>query len=277
VLALARSSALVFSVVFANAAGAQDSPSQEAPSLARASALIEDADFEAARAVLTELAAGEGFSERDVLVWLALSALVEFALTGTPPEDELGALLAFDPAHSLGESVPPDLRDALDDLRDREHPPVEIAVEATSSRGRYRLRAAVANDGAGIVREPRVYARAGGEREWRASEGGVLTLDTAADEIAYYAEAVGPGGAIIARQGSADAPLVLRSTTRAERVVEPPPIVGDGVDDGGFPTGAVIGISVGAAVAIGVAVVLALVLPVSPASPLEPPSFELEL
>jgi hypothetical protein len=194
-------------------------------------------------------------------------------VTGTPPADELGAILALDPAHVLGESVPPDLRNALDALRTQAHPRLEIAVEATSGPGRYRLRGVVSNDGAGIVREPRVLARPRGEREWRASEDGVLAIETPADEIAYYAEAIGPGGAIIARQGSADAPLVLRSTAPVERVEEPSPVVEE--EDGDFPTGVVVALSAGAAVAIGVAVVLALILPVSPASPLERPSFEL--
>jgi hypothetical protein len=265
--ALARLTTCALVACLTPVASAQDA---DAPSLARAGALIEDADFESAREVLRTLAAGEGFSESDVLVWLELSMLVEFAIGGTPPEPELGALLALDPDRQLGEAVPPDLRDALDALRARPHPPLEIAVEATSTAGRYRLRAVVSNDGASIVREPRVFARPAGERSWRASEDGALAIETAAAELAYYAEAIGPGGAVVARQGSADAPLVLRSQARAPEVE---PVVPE--DDGDFPVAAVAIVSAGTAVAIGVAVVLALVLPVSPSSPLDRPTFPL--
>src|SRR5262249_35180532 len=142
------------------------------------------------------------------------------------------------------------LRNALEELRAAPHPALAIAAEATAADGGFSVHAAVANDPGGIVRETRVFVRPRGESEWRTSAAGELAVQSVASEVSYYAIAIGPGGAIVARHGAEGAPLVFRT---APPIATPPPrqtpVLVPGDDGGGVSAGVIVSIVAGAAVA----------------------------
>jgi hypothetical protein len=75
----------------------------------------------------------------------------------------------------------------------------------------------VSDDNAGLVQSLRVRARVSGAA-WRRVERATLEIPAAAGAtVEYVAEAVGPGGAVLAQAGTDDAPL---RTTLAPALVE---------------------------------------------------------
>jgi hypothetical protein len=202
-------------------AGAQEAAPRAA--LDAAIAHAEDADFASALAAFEEAEAGASLDRGALVRLFAHRATVHFALGELAAmEADLTRLLALDPEATPPTSAPPPVHDALLRLRGSVQPPaLEAAVHATGTG--LEVRAHVREGGADLVRGLRAWGRAEGGT-WSRGEGGVVSITAApGTEVEWYAEAIGPGGAVVASTGDAASP-------RHARVPLPPPAPG-GSDD----------------------------------------------
>ena len=184
------------------------------PTVARAHPLVDrgrtqavDADFEAALATFAAAEARDDLSRADLVRLLESRAYVHFA-TGDHRalENDVAMLAALSPSHRFDVSIPPEVRElhalAAEAAGERLHLEVE-ALELAS--GVVEVRALAVGDPGGLVGRVRVFVReAGGP--WAEGGGGVRLPAPTGARVEWYAEAVGPGGAIVANQGTADDP-----------------------------------------------------------------------
>ncbi|MBX7195691.1 MAG: hypothetical protein K1X94_26780 [Sandaracinaceae bacterium] len=172
-------------------------------------AAYEEADFERALALFEQAEAGDGMSAADLAILLEHRALAAQALGR---DDEVGraltALAELDPAHAFSARVPPTIVAAFAERARAQQAAVTVEAHATRTDRGVRVDALAAHDTAALVRTLRIGVRT--ESGWRVSLGASVTLSLEPTRaLAYYAEAVGPGGALLAQHGSAESPLVL--------------------------------------------------------------------
>ncbi|MGE0784285.1 MAG: hypothetical protein AB7S26_01255 [Sandaracinaceae bacterium] len=255
--------------------GPRGAHAQAEDGLTQAEALISDAEFDAARAQLDELGASGALAREEVVRWLELRALLEFAVSGgAAPMTLLLGLVSLEPAYELAPTRPPELRTALTEARVASHGTLRQSVSAQRIDGVVVLRAEVGGDPAALVRESRIHARVEGDAEWRTSSSGRLEVATGGRAVRYYATAIGPGGAILARDGSEGDPRIVAAVPDEEspraRILDPGPVVEHAPED---LTGLWVGLGIGLAVLAAVGITLGIVLSQEPDSPLGRPMF----
>jgi hypothetical protein len=179
------------------------------PAIARAIEYAEDADFASALAAFEEAESARSLGRDELVRLYAHRATVQFALGQTPAmEADLRRLVALDPHAALPASAPPPVGDALDALRAEPHTP-EIDADARAIATGAEIRASVREGRADLVRGLRAWGRRD-TGEWESGEGGAVTIDAVAtDTVLWYAEALGPGGVVVASHGTRTAPLSL--------------------------------------------------------------------
>ncbi len=219
--------------------------------LARAREAFDRAELEAAIAAYDEAAAGDGLSRAELMELLRGRALARHAARDVAgAEQDLVALLSLDPDAELGEMAPPALQRSFARLRGEVSAPLAIEVSVTPLPDGFRVRTTVREDVASLVREIRVHARTDGE--WSVEAGDDVAI--VADRLEYAVEAIGPGGAVIAHEGTREDPRTIEAP-RVEPEPEAPAPAGDDT------VAIAVGVSVGAAAVIAaVAIVLAVVL-----------------
>ncbi len=253
-------------------------------SLAPASALAHPLLDEARRAynatqhergleLLDQAEAGTDLTRDDLVELLLLRAMMHRAQRQMDlAEVDLLRLAGLDPTRQLGREIHPSLRRLFDTVRERVPGPVRLELAAERNGDIVRVRVTVADDVAALTQAFRLYARPEGG-SWRETEQATLEIDVRPSQAAeYYAEAIGPGGAVIATSGSRDAPSRLEpeggaiaevggegdvgagagsgSESGAGGTEQPPP------PGGGDDVGLWVGLGVGAAVLVAAAIVI---------------------
>lgn len=236
---------LVCAVSSVSTARAQDA-------LAEATAAFQRAAFAEAIEAYDRAAAGDGLDRDGVLALLEGRALARHAARDhAGAERDLAALLSLQPDATLGEMAPPALQRAFARLQGEVAGTIALSVEASRVPDGFAVRTRVQNDVASLVRAVRVHWES--EGEWRRAEGrGVRVV--AGSTLRFYVEAIGPGGAVLARHGSPDAPERAAAIEGGASPVEAP------IEPASDDTALWVGVGVGAAVMVAVAVVLAVVL-----------------
>jgi hypothetical protein len=121
---------------------------------------------------------------------------------------DLARLVSIAPGHALDRRAPPDVQTALLEARTASPGPIRLSASPEPSPAGVTVRAEVSRDPSGLVREVRVVGRIRGTARWqRASDAPLFIAADAASVIEYYAEAIGPGGAVLARNGTEGEPL----------------------------------------------------------------------
>lgn len=169
-----------------------------------------EGDFEAASAALDDVNDDARLSVDDLVALLEVRALARRALgdeRGT--EDALAALATLRPAHRFGDETPPDVQDQFARLRGE-----RLALDAGAhvASGELVLRARTV-DPSRLIRRVRIAVRIGGA--WSVEDGRERRVAVGTEPTEWYAEAIGPGGAIVASAGSADDPRVASGATAA--------------------------------------------------------------
>jgi hypothetical protein len=218
--------------------------------------LYEEADLNGALDALAN--AEEGPLDRSELLRLLLTrALVRFGLGEFGPlERDLLAIATIEPDYDLGVRAPPPLQNAFARAKERVTAPLGVRVELEGMAGGVRLEAVASGDRAGVVERVVIAARPAGQSEFSRGDGGTLTLPVGeGGEIELYAEAIGPGGAVLATDGTRQEP---------RRATVPAPVAagGGGAVDTGPNVPLVVGVTVGSAVVVA-AVIVAIVLATS--------------
>jgi len=124
--------------------------------------------------------------------------------------------------------------------------PVRVRSEVGRSGSSVTARAEIVADPGRLSRVARIHVRSAGERTFRSSDR-AITLRGIEGALEHFAEAVGPGGVVLATDGSRDAPLTFEI-----------PSTNDPVRTGGSSPWPWIGAGIGlvvAAVVVGVLVV----------------------
>lgn len=216
-----------------------------------------DADFEGAMAAFDAAEAGP-LTRAELVRILEGRAFVHFA---RGDEDAVAAALvrlgAIAPEHRFAPETPPELRERFAELATSGA--LELIVDVQIRDDDARLEARATGDPGGLVRHVRVGARVDDDGEWVTAQDEPLRLPfDRARALFFYGEALGPGGAVLARDGSRETPRLR-------------PGEGSGDD---VPWGW-IGLGVGAAVAVAVVVAIVVVVAqpadTTPTAPTFPP------
>ncbi|MBX3272907.1 MAG: hypothetical protein KF729_21775 [Sandaracinaceae bacterium] len=162
------------------------------------------ADFDGALAAFDEAEAGT-LTRAELVRVFEGRAHVHYALgRAAALEAALARLAAMAPEHRLAPETPPELVERFARLADRRR--LTLEVELTESETEARLEARAEGDPGGLVRHVRVAARVGDGAWLEAQDEPLILPIDAARALAYYGEALGPGGAVVARDGSREAP-----------------------------------------------------------------------
>lgn len=182
---------------------------QAHPAVDEARGRYERGDFEGTLATLDALDDDAGLSAADLVRLLELRVLAARALGDEASTDAaLEALASLRPDHRFGPEVPPVVQARFASIVASSAPlAVEARAEADGDEVVLSVRAA--HDRSRLVRSIRVHAALGGV--WRTERGPSLRLrvDPGA-EVAWFAELVGPGGAIVRSAGSREQPRLHR-------------------------------------------------------------------
>ena len=223
---------LIVLVVASTALAAAPARADQA-ALEQARQLFWEARFEDALAAADRAEQGDDLTREDLIALYELRAQIE---RGQRDRDGMRAALerlaAVDPDHEFGRAIPPDIVALFDELRADASAPIAVDARAEPRSDGAVVHATAAEDPLGLVREVRVHARQPGG-EWQT---GTSPLETGSATVEYYAEAVGPGGAVIASAGTADAPrsasvaVQMDGEEPAEAPVEQPSDDGTGME-----------------------------------------------
>jgi len=200
-------------------------------------------EFDQASARLEVALLRDDLSRRDLIAVYEARVFISYAGGDRSAlAEDLERIAALDPDHSFDRNYyATDVTDAFAEAVQNRAGRLALEAEALLlASGELEVRGEIHNDPGDLVRTVQLYGRAIGE-DWTEA-GGSLRMDISGDDSAeYYAEAVGPGGAIVATHGSEGAPLIFE---------------GDGSGGGGVPLWVWIG---GASVVVAAIIIIAAV------------------
>jgi hypothetical protein len=180
------------------------------PLLEQAQRKFEQADFEGALALYAQAEAGTDLTRADLVELYLRRALVHHSVGDEEARSlDLFRLATLEPAMELGREVAPIVRSAFEEAAGRVSAPLAMAVDAERTPTGARVTARVENDLAGLVQEVRVAGRAPGFAWMTATNGPVDLPDPPGGRVEVHAEAIGPGGAVLASHGTATEPRTL--------------------------------------------------------------------
>jgi len=187
------------------------------------------ADMRAAERSFRQATEASDLTRDDLVQLLLYRALVRFAASDwTSVDADLRALASLDPQRSLPPEAPPPVVERWDRVRRTITEPLSVDVRATAVPEGAVLRAEAHGDVGGLVRAVRIHARVA-SRAWSTDNGPEAHVAApSGSRLAYYAEAIGPGGAVVATVGTRATPRTLEvnvspaSGTSEPRVVAVP-------------------------------------------------------
>lgn len=214
--------------------------------------LYQEAELEQALDALAR-ALDNGVTRDELLDLLDLRMVVNLSLGNDDAVTaDLRMVAAIDPDHELPPELPPGQQDAFIEIVEGSEDSVAVRVEMESTPGAAVLTGSTTGDRTSMVGSIRIRARTASGL-WAEDINELVLPLTSSLDVYYFAEALGPGGAVVATLGSAEEPLVARYAPGASD---------DGDDGGGagLSTGVIIGVGVGAAVVVAAAVLIAVLL-----------------
>jgi hypothetical protein len=217
------------------------------PLVDEARARFDEAEFEASIRALDRAERADDLSMDDLVEVLRLRILCELAL-GRESRVEAAAerVLSLDPARALGSEMPPEVHELADRIRARLGGALSISASFDPDRG--RILTAIDHDPGRLVREVRIHTRRAGDESYRTTTGD--EAEAPESPLEYYAEAIGPGGVVIATDGTAGEPR----THGSEAVFRTED------DDEGTSPWLWIGLGAGAAAVAGVVIAIVVAL-----------------
>jgi len=227
--------------------------------LAQGQALLDRADFDAAvRAFSAAESATSGLSRRELASLYAGRASAHLALgRESAMEADLRRLASLDRDYVFGPASRPEIGQTFDRVKASIDGSPSISVSVSEDVGAVRIEAEVENDSQDLTRTLSIRARVAGGA-WASSDGDGLSLPvTDGSSVEYFVEAIGPGGAMIANEGSEDSPTTHTVVGAAADGPPPDDPLEDDDDGGGGNVGLWVGLAVGAAV---VAIVVAIIV-----------------
>lgn len=248
--------ALAFALWLAPALAA----AQAQPLVAEGRQLLDEGRFEDAIERFTAAEAADDLTREDLVLLLEGRALAAHALRDLEAMNrELARLLKIAPEHRFDPTLPPDLETTFASLRASAGPPIAIATSSRRRGDMVVIETTVTGDGDGLGRSVRIAARLPG-RAWETGGERVEIAASPSETVEYFAELLGPGGAVIAASGTADRPE--QRPPDAASGETPIPVGPD--DDGGLSPWIWVAIGGGAALVAAGVITLVLVLSAEP-------------
>jgi hypothetical protein len=228
--------------------------------LERARELYREGEVERARSRLEAAKEAHGL-ERGQLATLLETEVLIHRLRGDEraAQRAIERLASLAPAYDFAAEVPPAVRRAFRDAVARSEGPPRLSVEAQRSPSGVRVEARAIRDPHALVERVEVHARAEPGR-WVDGRGQVLVAASPTVAVAYFARAIGPGGAVLAEVG-----------TRADPRIQGPVVDEDAASSEPSPWRWV-GLAAGIAVLAGTAAALAVTLPEADRTQLSAPT-----
>jgi hypothetical protein len=162
------------------------------------------------------LSAFEGALERsdlgrdDLIAIYEARVFIHFARSESAEmRAELARIAALDPQHAFDtDYFPAGVTDVFREVVGGRAGALSLAAEAVVlASGEFEVRAEVQNDPGDLTQSVRVHGRGVDDDAWSSGEDTLRVSPDGAPRGEYYAEAVGPGGAVLASRGSEGAPL----------------------------------------------------------------------
>lgn len=217
---------LVFSVAIAATGAAQAQTALE-----RGEERLDQADFAGALSAFDEAERGDSLDREQLVHLYARRAITHLALGNTESmEADLRRLASLDPGHTFGPEARPELREGFERVSAAQGEPLRVELTTTQQPGAVRIEATVHGDTAHLAHRIRVGARRPGA-SWQVEEDGSLVLPATEGTVEHFAEVVGPGGAVVARDGSRDEPRTLTLQGSAAGGAPTAPLDGGDGDD----------------------------------------------
>ncbi len=242
----ARASALALGVLLALGVASLALPAEAQLEAGRSH--LAEADFERAERAFSRALTEAELSREDVVAIHEGRAICRWALGDEDgARADLAALGSLEPEHTLPPEAPPPLIAAFAALP-RQALGLALGWDDAEG-GAVRLHVSLQNDAALLVETIRVHTRASDGEPWSVRDEPNVTIRLrAGDRVQVWVAAIGPGGAILAQEGSAGAPLVREHGAMDVRGVLGAP--GREAD----MTAIWIGVGIGAAVLVGLAI-----------------------
>lgn len=219
------------------------------PGVERARALVDEGSYEEADAEMTRLLAGNELSRDDLITLYEAHALLDHGRADEASlERTLLALASVSPSHRFGPRFPPDLAARFVEVGRHMGGALRLAVDRVPTPAGITVEPRVMHDAASIVRQVRVRVFDPASGEWRDAEPPVTAAP--GRELLLFVEAIGPGGAVLSREGSGENPLRVAGAAVATEAVAPGPQPAAD-DGGGFPDWGVVLIVIGAILLVG--------------------------
>lgn len=185
-----------------------------APSVAFAHPLIDEARglldqgaFADAVARLARAEAEGPLTRNELVLLLELRSLAFHATQQVLDRDRaLTSLASIDPAHSFDPAAPPEIVERFREISARSPEPLGIATQVQRAPTTATIVASATRADTGLVRQLEVSARPEGGR-WVTGPDRV-SLELGPEEtVEYFANLIGPGGALLAQSGDPTQPL----------------------------------------------------------------------
>ncbi len=175
--------------------------------LSEGNARLELADFEGAVAAFDRIeAADSGLTRAQLVELYSLRSSAHLALgDDSAMEADIRRLAALDPDHEFGPATRPEVRQAYERFQGAAGPPLSVVAAPHEEPGAVRIDADVRGDSVDLTRSVRVRARVG-DGEWLVGDRSLMLPATEGSRVQYLVEAVGPGGAVLAAEGTESAP-----------------------------------------------------------------------
>lgn len=199
---LARVGLALGCAALASMAGAAPAAAQ----LAEGARSLAEADFERAERAFDRALEARELSRADVVSICEGRAMARWALgEESGARADLAALASLEPGHVLPPEAPPPLVEAF---AASAHEPLALVPRwEDGTPGTTRLGITVLHDAGGLVELVRVHARRRGEPWSVYDEPSVEVAHRDGEVVEAWVEAIGPGGAVLVREGSELAPL----------------------------------------------------------------------
>ncbi|RLB48978.1 MAG: hypothetical protein DRJ42_22055 [Deltaproteobacteria bacterium] len=228
------------------------SPAAAHPDVDEAKELLMEAEFERALEAFARAEEGDDLTREDLIELLSARCLAHLALDDAAAlRLDLRRLASLDREHRWGREAPPELGEAFADTLTVVDGELSVSSVATPVPGGVEVRGRAEGDHGRLVNEIRVFARSR-SGSYRRANGGTQALP-AGESLHYYVEAVGPGSAVLAREGSEDRPVTSEPALAGSSLIRR-----DDDDAGGVSPWLWVGIGAGVLVVVGI--ILAVVL-----------------
>jgi hypothetical protein len=224
------------------------------PLVDRGQRLFEEAEFQGALEAYSQAEQASDLTREDLVRLYQQRALVHHAMGNEAElENDVFRLATLEPRLQLGNDVPPAVRQTFEAAKERVTDALRVVGNAETMPGGVRVTARIENDLSALVQTIRVSTRVG-DGEWRTAEAANVEVPAPAGaRVQYYAEAIGPGGALVAWSGSRSDPRIAGGAEAGAGGEPVGPVDGGG---GGVPVW--VFIAGGVAVVVGVVVIVLL-------------------